>query len=430
MMITTPSAPGGAGAATTTLPGIALNGAAIAPSATATTGAPAAATADPAEGSALPPMFAQLLDFASLALPGGMAGMSGTAGTTGAGGAVGTQAAGPAAESDTAVEEMPADMSLAAMMPALHFALPLAAQPQVQAAAASFTADRSQLAAGNGMRGATLLAGAADSARQAAADAITATTMAAASPLAARLMGSALPVAADTAGPRAGAEARQPSTTGTGTGTGATTGTGTATAQAAATTVLAAQDATAQSGQDGQSGQSQGDGQGAFRAVMAGAQPAGATDAMAPADTVRLAGKPDEWQQPLRAALGDRLQVSLQKGNDQAVIRLEPPNLGTIEISIRQSAGALHVSMSATHGEVVRQLNAVGDSMRQELSQRQGGDVAVTVTQSPSRSLADGQAGGRQPERDAEQQREQRGPGRALTDADDTTNTTFALARE
>lgn len=426
MMITTPSAPGGAGAATTALPGIALNGAAIAPSATAAAGATDMPTADPAEGTGLPPMFAQLLDFASLALPPGMTGMTGAAGTAGA---AGTEAAGQAAESESAVEEAPADMALAAMMPALHFAIPPAAQPQAQAqaqAAAAFTADRSLPAAGNGLRGATLLAGAADSARQAAADAITAATTAAASPLAARLIGSALPVAGEAAAPKAAGEARQPSAAASGTGAAA----GTATAQATAATVLAVQEGAAQSGQDGQSGQSQGDSQGGFRGMMAGVQAAGATDAMAPADTVKLAGKPDEWQQPLRAALGDRLQVSLQKGSDQAVIRLEPPNLGTIEISIRQSAGALHVSMSATHGEVVRQLNAVGDSMRQDLSQRQGGDVAVTVTQTPSRSLADGQAGGRQQERDAEQQREQRGPGRALSDAGDTTNTTFAMARE
>jgi flagellar hook-length control protein FliK len=234
-----------------------------------------------------------------------------------------------------------------------------------------------------------------------------------------------LPATAETA-TKAGVEARQPSATAAGTGTAAT-------AQATATAVPAAQDGAAQSGQDGQSGQSQGDGQGTFRGVMAGAPVASTADGIAAADTVKLAGNPDEWQQPLRAALGDRLQLTLQKGGNQAanqaVIRLEPPNLGTIEISIRQSAGALHVSMSATHGEVVRQLNAVGDSMRQDLSQRQGGDVAVTVTQTPSRSLADGQAGGRQGERDAEQ-REQRGPGRALTDGDDTNNTTFAMARE
>ena len=47
----------------------------------------------------------------------------------------------------------------------------------------------------------------------------------------------------------------------------------------------------------------------------------------------------------LRDALGDRLQLSLQRNSEHAVIRLEPPNMGSIEISIRHSAGALRSSM-------------------------------------------------------------------------------------
>ncbi|GGX81459.1 hypothetical protein GCM10007386_10440 [Pseudoduganella dura] len=412
-MIPTPSAPGGAAAANTTLPGAAIGGAAIAPSAATSAGAADVATAETAEGPAALPLFAQLFDFASLALPAGMTGAAGTQ--------PGGKVDGQDGETAQATEETPADMPLAAMMPALHFAMLPTAQPQAQAAAA-FTADRSLLAAGGQARGATLLAGMSDSARQAAADAITAASGVATSPLAARLLQGSLPATGETAAPKAGAEARQPATAGNGAAAGAATST--------AAAVLAAQDGAAPSGQDGQSGQSgQPQGESGFRGVMASAAPAAGT--AAPADTVKLAGNPDTWQQPLRAALGDRLQVTLQKGNDQAVIRLEPPNLGTIEISIRQSAGALHVSMSATHGEVVRQLNAVGDSMRQDLSQRQGGDVAVTVTQTPSRSLADSEGRGRQQEREAEQQREQqRGPGRALSEGDDHPTTTFAMARE
>jgi flagellar hook-length control protein FliK len=299
------------------------------------------------------------------------------------------------------------------MMPAMHFAMPAA---QVQLAASAAQADASGLQA----RSTTLLAAASGNARQAAADAMTAgiaTANAAATPLMARLLQGALP-AAEPVAATVGGESRQ--------GAVATQGNAGAAPQAAAAmaTALAAQDGAAQPGSDGQSGQQpQGDNQATFRGVMAATAPA--AGAAAPADTVKLAGAPEQWQQPLRAALGDRLQVTLQKGNDQAVIRLEPPNLGSIEISIRQTAGALHVSMSATNGDVVRQLNAVGDSMRQDLSQRQFGDVAVTVSQS-SRSLADSDGRGRQPERE---QQEQRGPGRALNEGD-VNNTTFAMLRE
>ncbi|QBE65645.1 flagellar hook-length control protein FliK [Pseudoduganella lutea] len=402
MMITTPSAPGGAAAAQNALPGVAVGGAPALAAEGANIGGTSAMTEGAAlGGTGLPMQFAQLLDFAGLGAPAANA----------AGQPAGAQAAQPETDAELAAEDLATEAPLAAMMPVLHFAvLPQAAQP----AAANATIDATQ------MRGTTLLAAASNGARQAAADAITngaaAATAVAATPLAARLLQGALPVTGEPAAPKAAADVRQAVATATAASAGTHAG------------VQAAQDGTAQSGAEGQPGQqAPSDGQATFRGVMAASAPlAGAT---APADTVKLAGTPEQWQQPLRAALGDRLQVTLQKGNDQAVIRLEPPNLGSIEISIRQTAGALHVSMSATNSEVVRQLNAVGDSMRQDLSQRQQGDVAVTVSQASSRSLADSEGRGRQPEREAEQQREQRGPGRALNEGNET-NTTFAMQRE
>jgi len=141
------------------------------------------------------------------------------------------------------------------------------------------------------------------------------------------------------------------------------------------------------------------------------------------AAVVKLAGTPEQWQQPLREALGDRLQVQLQRNNDHAVIRLEPPNMGSIEISIRHSAGSLQVNLSANHSEVLRQLNTIGDSVRQDLSTRQYADVSVTVSSSRAQAQAD--TGGR-----SGQQREQeegRTPGRALSGDEATT---FAMTSE
>ncbi|USX29253.1 flagellar hook-length control protein FliK [Oxalobacteraceae bacterium OTU3CINTB1] len=140
--------------------------------------------------------------------------------------------------------------------------------------------------------------------------------------------------------------------------------------------------------------------------------------------TVKLAGTPEQWQQPLRQALGDRLQLNLQRNNDHAVIRLEPPNMGSIEISIRHSAGSLQVNLSANNSEVLRQLNTIGDSVRQDLSTRQFGDVAVTVSSSRAQAQADG--GGRNG-----QQRDQdngRAPGRALSE--DGAASLFAMTSE
>ena len=146
----------------------------------------------------------------------------------------------------------------------------------------------------------------------------------------------------------------------------------------------------------------------------------------APGATVKLAGTPEQWQQPLRQALGERLQVNLQRNNDHAVIRLEPPNMGSIEISIRHSAGSLQVNLSANNSEVLRQLNTIGDSVRQDLSTRQFGDVAVTVSSSRAQAQAQADSGGRNgQQRDQDQPRT---PGRALSE--DGAASLFAMTSE
>jgi flagellar hook-length control protein FliK len=136
------------------------------------------------------------------------------------------------------------------------------------------------------------------------------------------------------------------------------------------------------------------------------------------ADTVKLAGPPTAWRQSLQEALGERMNVQVGKGIEQAVIRLEPPQLGRIDIAIRHSAGTLEVNISATNGEVLRQLQNVSDNLRSDLSQRQFTEVAVTVAPPQKNGAApfgDPQQGrGRQQDRGQEDQQ----PGRALADAD------------
>jgi flagellar hook-length control protein FliK len=153
-------------------------------------------------------------------------------------------------------------------------------------------------------------------------------------------------------------------------------------------------------------------------AALAGAgaaQPAAGAPA---ADTVKLAGPPTAWRQSLQEALGERMHLQVGKGIEQAVIRLEPPQLGRIDIAIRHSAGTLEVNISATHGEVLRQLQTVSDNLRSDLSQRQFTEVAVTVAPAPKNSAApfgDPQQGrGRQQDREQEDKQ----PGRALAEAD------------
>lgn len=126
----------------------------------------------------------------------------------------------------------------------------------------------------------------------------------------------------------------------------------------------------------------------------------------------------------LQEALGDRLRWQLERGSERAFIRLDPPSLGRIEIAIRHEGGSLQVHLSASNGEVLRQLAQIGDGLRQDLAHRQYGDVQVLVGEGAFRD-ADGRS--RQPQR---QERDEM-PNQALAEVDEGRDATaFVLAPE
>jgi flagellar hook-length control protein FliK len=127
-------------------------------------------------------------------------------------------------------------------------------------------------------------------------------------------------------------------------------------------------------------------------------------------------------KQPLAALLGERLHVQIRENSERAVIRLDPPSMGSIEISIRHEAGTVQVQMRASHPDVARQLHALSDALRQDLSQRQFADVSVQISEH-SRD-----AGERQRQRQAAVVQDE--PGRALNSGDGHTAAAFALDAE
>ncbi|SMF06929.1 flagellar hook-length control protein FliK [Pseudogulbenkiania subflava] len=138
------------------------------------------------------------------------------------------------------------------------------------------------------------------------------------------------------------------------------------------------------------------------------------------------ADQPARWGESLRAALGERLAVQSTHGMDRALIRLDPPAFGSLEIAIRHEAGALTVQLVASHGEVVRQLQAIGDALRQDLSARQYTQVAVEVREgAPGGGQGQGQSQSRS---GREGQQNERAPGRALAEAGGDGSAPFALA--
>ncbi|QOL49790.1 flagellar hook-length control protein FliK [Massilia litorea] len=145
------------------------------------------------------------------------------------------------------------------------------------------------------------------------------------------------------------------------------------------------------------------------------------------ADTVTLSGPPTAWRQTLQEALGERLHLQVGKNAEQAVIRLEPPMLGRVEIAIRHSAGSLEVHISATNGEVLRQLQSVSEGLRNDLAQRQFTDVAVNIAQAPrGASSAPMFAGGEGRGRQQDGRQQEQTPGEALAEAN-TGNSPFSL---
>lgn len=122
----------------------------------------------------------------------------------------------------------------------------------------------------------------------------------------------------------------------------------------------------------------------------------------------------------LLSALGERIETQLLRGSERTVIRLDPPMQGQIEITLHRDAAGLQVQFSASHGEVLKQLQAISDSLRQDLASRHGGEVSVQVAQQERR---DADSRGRQPQDDT---RPQQTPGQALReDSDDDHQTGF-----
>lgn len=122
-------------------------------------------------------------------------------------------------------------------------------------------------------------------------------------------------------------------------------------------------------------------------------------------------------------ALGERIEWQIRRGTERAQIRLDPPMQGQLEITVRRDGAGLQIHLSATHSDVVRQLHAISDSLRGDLSMRQAGDVTVTIAQHAPREH-DGR--GRQPQDNAP---EAEGPGQALAEAErDQAPQAFALS--
>lgn len=115
---------------------------------------------------------------------------------------------------------------------------------------------------------------------------------------------------------------------------------------------------------------------------------------------LHLKGGDAHWGEQMLGALRDNVELQLNQRVQNATIRLDPPELGSLEILVRHEAGQLNVQISAANGDVVRMLQQTSERLRQELVGQNFLQVNVQV----SADAQSGQPGQQNRQRFAEEQ--------------------------
>ncbi|MEO3989830.1 flagellar hook-length control protein FliK [Pseudocitrobacter cyperus] len=116
------------------------------------------------------------------------------------------------------------------------------------------------------------------------------------------------------------------------------------------------------------------------------AQPVTASSAVSPdvrptqTSTLQLDTEDPRWSQQLQRVLGERLQVQVKNQIQHATIRLDPPDMGKIDISLQIDNGRMQVQINASHAEVYRALQQTSNDLRQSLTEQNFVQVNVQVS--------------------------------------------------
>ncbi|TDX17587.1 flagellar hook-length control protein FliK [Buttiauxella sp. BIGb0552] len=82
----------------------------------------------------------------------------------------------------------------------------------------------------------------------------------------------------------------------------------------------------------------------------------------------------------LQHALGERLNLQINNQIQHATIRLDPPDMGRIEIVVQIEAGKIQVQINAGQSDVYRALQQVSNDLRQALTEQHFVDVDVRLS--------------------------------------------------
>ncbi|WP_052118327.1 flagellar hook-length control protein FliK [Erwinia oleae] len=96
--------------------------------------------------------------------------------------------------------------------------------------------------------------------------------------------------------------------------------------------------------------------------------------------TIALPTQPEAQAEALKKALGERLEMQIDQRSQKATIRLDPPQLGKLDISIHYESGKLQVQIQAAQPEITRLLQQISSEMRASLSEQHHVQVNVQVS--------------------------------------------------
>ncbi len=92
-----------------------------------------------------------------------------------------------------------------------------------------------------------------------------------------------------------------------------------------------------------------------------------AAQALAPDRGLKLQGPEAKWGEQMLHALRENVELQVQQKIQSATIRLDPPELGSMEILLSHESGRLNVQLTAANADVARLLQQTNDRLRQEL---------------------------------------------------------------
>ncbi|MGL4859445.1 MAG: flagellar hook-length control protein FliK, partial [Enterobacteriaceae bacterium] len=103
-------------------------------------------------------------------------------------------------------------------------------------------------------------------------------------------------------------------------------------------------------------------------------------DKMMPGSVKLDSTQGDSLPRQLNHALGERLQVQINNKVQHAEIRLDPPDMGKITVSLQMEGNRLQVNINATQSDVYRALQQVSQELRSQLTEQNFMQVNVQVS--------------------------------------------------